>query len=214
MASPARSPCVVFRLLALTIVACLFAARVARSDETDRPPDQGGFTHQMGIPPLVRTMVGAEYLSYRPSDAHELGGLFNVGMMRYLGHPIVGLGGLGVEIYGGGRAQQGDFGARTYFTIPSLRVGAGMDFNLESDERDFILKLDVPMRRGGIVGGGSAMTVRWLPTRGQTFTVGVSVPLADPEAGRTRPRSDYVRMDARRPRRLTTAGGSAADSIP
>ena len=92
-ASPARDPCVVFRPLALTIVTCLLAASVVRSDETDRPPDQGGFTHQMGIPSLVRTTVGAEYQSYRPDDAHELGGLINFGVMRYLGHPIVGLGG-------------------------------------------------------------------------------------------------------------------------
>ena len=204
----------VFRLLALTVAACLLAPSVARSDETDRPPDQGGFTHQMGIPSLVRTTVGAEYQSYRPDDAHELGGLINFGVMRYLGHPIVGLGGLGVEVYGGGREREGDFGARGYFTIPTMRLGAGLDFNAVSDEHDFILKLDLPLRRGGIIGRGSAMTVRWLPTRGQTFTVGVSAPLADPEAGRTRPHDDYAKMDARRPLRLTTADASGADSIP
>ena len=214
MASPARYSCVVFRPLAPTIVVCLLAASVVQSDETDRPPDQGGFTHQMGIPSLVRTTVGAEYQSYRPSDAHELGGLVNVGVMRYLGHPIVGLGGIAFEAYGGGRERRGDFGSRAYFTIPTMRLGAGIDFNLASDESDFILKLDVPVRRGGIVGRGSAMTVRWLPTRGQTFTVGVSAPLADPEAGRTRPHDDYVKMDARRPHRFTTTDASRADSIP
>src|SRR5574341_1376742 len=184
MVSPTPYPCVAFRPLALTVVACLIAAPVARSQENDRPPDQGGFTHQMGIPSLMRRTVGVEYQTYRPAGAREIGGLFNVGAMHYLGHPIVGLGGLGVEIYGGGRAHEGDFGVRGYFTIPSMRIGAGLDFNAASDESDFILKLDVPTRRGGIVGRGSAMILRWLPSRGQTFTVGVSLPVGDPEAGR------------------------------
>ena len=213
-ASPERYPCVVLRPLALTIVACLLAAPVARSQETDRPPDQGGFTYQMGIPSLMRAMVGAEYLTYRPAGARDLGGLINVGGMRILGHPIVGLAGLGAEVYGGGRAHQGDFGARGYFVIPTLRIGAGLDYDIVSDERDFILKMDLPLRRGGIVGHGSAMTLRWLPTRGQTFTAGISLPFGDPEAGRTRAQFDYVKMDARRPHRLTAAGPEGGDPIP
>jgi hypothetical protein len=204
----------VLRLLAHVITASAVAASIATADETDRPPNQGGFTHQMGIPSLMRTTFGAEYQSYKPAGEHELGGLFNVGVMHYLGHPIVGLGGLGLEIYAGGRAYQPDFGARAYFTIPTMRIGAGMDLNAESNERDFILKLDLPVRRGGIVGAGSAMTVRWIPTRDQTFTVGVSLPFGDPEAGRTRPHTDYVKMDARRPRRLTAGYADDADSLP
>jgi hypothetical protein len=200
------------RPLGMVLVVCAMAARIARGEEIDRPPDQGGFTHALGIPSLMRTYVGAEYESYKPAGDHELGGLLNVGAMHYLGHPIVGLGGLGLELYGGGRAQQADFGARGYFTIPSLLIGAGMDYNAESDESDFILKLELPMRRGGVVGIGSAMTLRWLPTRDQTFTVGVSAPFGDADAGRTRPRSDYVKMDARRPRRLTAGQPFDGDS--
>src|SRR5262249_10348313 len=196
--SPVRYPALVFRLLAHLIAAWATAASVARADETDRPPDQGGFTHQMGIPSLTRKTIGAEYQSYKPAGAHELGGLFNVGAMYFLGHPIVGLGGLGGEGYVGGRAHDADYGARAYFTIPTLLIGAGIDWNAETHESDFILKLDVPVRRSGVVGRGSAMTIRWLPTRDQTFTVGVSLPFGDPEAGRSRPQSDYVKMDARR----------------
>lgn len=214
MASWARVPCVMFRPLALAIVACLLAAPAARSQEADRPPDQGGFTHQMGIPSLMRALVGAEYQTYRPAGPHELGGLLNIGGMRYEGHPIVGVGGLGAEIYAGGRAHQGDFGARGYFLIPTMRVGGGIDYNAVSHEKDFILKMDFPLRRGGIVGGGSAMTLRWLPARDQTFTVGLSLPIGDDEAGRTRAQADYVRMDARRPRLLANTLPDAGDPIP
>ena len=191
MASPARYPAMAFRCLTLIILAWAVAAPVASAEEIDRPPDQGGFTHQMGIPSVRRTTVGVEYQSYKPSGTHELGGLFNVGVMRTLGHPIVGLGGLGLEMYAGGHTHQTDFGARGYFNIPIMGIGAGMDYNAQSVESDFILKLDLPLRRGGIVGGGSTITLRWLPTRDQTFTVGLSAPFGDPEAGRTRPRSDY-----------------------
>lgn len=214
MASPARYRCVGVRPLALTIFACLIAAPLARSQETDRPPDQGGFTYQMGIPSVMRATVGAEYLTYRPAGGRDLGGLLNVGGMRLLGHPVVGLGGLAAEIYGGGRAYVGDFGARGYFVIPSMRLGAGVDHDFVSGESDFVLKLDSPLRRGGIIGHGSAMTVRWLPTRGQTFTVGLSLPFGDAEAGRTRAQLDYVRMDSRRPRRLATRVPDGSDPIP
>ena len=101
--------------------------------------------------------------------------------MHYLGHPIVGLGGLGLEIYGGGRAVPARLRRAGVFhhSQPCGSAPAWI-FNAESNERDFILKLDLPVRRGGIVGAGSAMTVRWIPTRDQTFTVGVSLPFGDP----------------------------------
>jgi len=193
------------RYLALvaTVLVALIASPVAsKRIPTDRPPDQGGFTRSMGIPSLLRKQVGVEFHSYRTSGDAEIGGLVNVGLTRSIGHPVVGIAALGVEGYVGARAYEMDGGGRAYFLVPSLLIGAGVDYNIEAEEADFLLKLDIPTRRRGIVGGGSFLTLRWLPTRDQTFTVGLSIPVGDRNAGKTRPQSDYVKMDDRRPQRL------------
>ena len=159
----------------------------------------------MGMPLRIRQTGGLEYLVYRPSQGADNGGLANIGVQQIIGNPVVGIAGLGLELYVGGRASNFDGGARAYFTIPAILLGAGVDQNFESNETDFILKLDLPLRRGGIVGAGSAMTLRWLPGRGQTFTVGATFPFGDRDIGRTRPQRDHVEMDDREPKRVGTA---------
>jgi len=156
----------------------------------------------MGIPSLLRKQIGFEFLGYNLGGDSELGGLVNFNFTRSLGHPVVGTAALAGEIYLGGRGYAADAGVRAYFMVPSLLIGAGVDYNIEADETDFILRLDVPTRRRGIVGGGSFLTLRWLPTRGQTFSVGISIPVGDRNAGKTRPQSDYVKMDPREPERM------------
>ena len=189
--------------------ACFAASAAHATDPTSQPPDRGGFTRTMGMPLRVRQTGGLEYLVYRPAENPDNGGLVNIGAQQIIGNPVVGLAGLGLELYVGGRARDFDGGARAYFTIPALLLGLGVDKNFESHETDFILKLDLPMRRGGIVGAGSAMTLRWLPTRAQTFTVGVTFPFGDRDMGRTRPQRDHVEMDDREPERVGTAGARA-----
>ena len=169
---------------------------------TDRPPDQGGYTRAMGIPSLFKNTVGLEYLSYHTTSDHALGALVTAGTTRYIGSPVVGILGLGLEGYLGGHASETDAGGRAYLTIPSLLIGAGVDYSATSHESDLVLKLDVPARRKGIIGSGSAVTLRWLPHREQTFAVGLNIPIGDRNAGRTRPQSDYVKMDNREPARL------------
>ncbi len=166
----------------------------------------------MGLPPVVRVTTGLEFLGYRLSDEAELGGLANLGAMRYLDNPTVGLAGLGIEGYLGGRAAEIDVGGRAYFTVPSLLTGVGVDYSFQSRETDFVLKLDVPMRRGGIVGLGSSISLRWLPGRDQTVSLGLTVPIDDRDSGRTRPQSDYVAMDDREPTRVAAADVVSTDS--
>ena len=141
-------------------MACFAASAAHATDPTSQPPDRGGFTRTMGMPLRVRQTGGLEYLVYRPAENPDNGGLVNIGAQQIIGNPVVGLAGLGLELYVGGRARDFDGGARAYFTIPALLLGLGVDKNFESHESDFILKLDLPMRRGGIVGAGSAMTLR------------------------------------------------------
>ena len=183
-------------------LACLAASVAHATDPTDQPPDRGGFTRAMGMPLRVRQTAGVEYLVYRPNDGSQNGGLVNIGASRLIGNPVVGAAGLGLEFYVGGHAGTFDGGGRMYFTIPALLLGLGIDQSVK--DRDFILKLDLPMRRGGIVGAGSAMTLRWLPGRGQTFTAGVTFPFGDRDMGHTRPQRDHVEMDDREPERRGT----------
>ncbi|RPH64893.1 MAG: hypothetical protein EHM89_00540 [Acidobacteria bacterium] len=202
-----------FILAALLVFSfSLFAAPALAITPTDRPPNQGGYTRAMGTPPLFKTTAGLEFLSYHTSTDLEIGALLNLGLMRYIGNPVEGFLAFGVEGYVGGHASEPDLGGRAYLTVPSLLIGAGVDYSAETGESDLILKLDVPMRRKGIVGAGSAMTFRWLPHREQTFTVGLSIPIGDRDAGRTRPQGDYVKMDNRKPARLQFEKMGAVDS--
>lgn len=155
--------CVLATLLALSLSP--FADVAFSVTPTDRSPERGGYTRTIGIPPLFKNTAGLEFLSHHTSTDHELGALLTLGVTRYLGNPTMGLLGIGVEGYIGGHASETDLGGRAFLTVPSLLIGAGVDYNTESDESDFILKLDVPVRRKGIVGAGSAMTFRWLPHR-------------------------------------------------
>jgi hypothetical protein len=213
-APPDATRVVVLRVSATLLVfsSILPAAPANGVTPTDRSPDQGGYTRAMGTPPLFKTTAGLEFLSYHTSTDHELGALLNLGLMRYLGNPVTGFLGLGVEGYIGGHASEPDLGGRAYLTVPSLLVGAGIDYSAETDESDLMLKLDVPMRRKGIVGAGSAVTFRWMPHREQTFAVGLNIPIGDRDAGRTRPQSDYIKMDTRRPARLQFEKVGTVDS--
>ncbi|MCH7548362.1 MAG: hypothetical protein IH969_02300 [Candidatus Krumholzibacteriota bacterium] len=186
----------------IAVVGIAIALATDVSAQMDLPPGKGGFTKSMGIPSKVRKTVGVEMLGYRPKTESDMGALANFGLTRYLGHPVVGIAALGLEGYLGGHGSDLDGGGRAYYSIPSLLIGAGVDYNIRDEEADFILKLDIPGRRRGVVGGGSAVTLRWLPTRDQTFSIGISIPIGDPYAGKTRPQSDYVKVDPRRPERL------------
>ena len=167
----------------------------------------------MGMPLRLRTTGALEYLVYRPTDGSQNGGLLNIGASRIIGNPVVGAAGLGLEFYVGGHAGTPDGGGRAYFNIPALLLGLGVDQSVTTKDTDFILRLDLPVRRGGIVGAGSAVTLHWLPGRGQTFTAGVTFPFGDRDIGHTRPQRDHVEMDDRQPERRGKAdiGGKDRD---
>ena len=61
----------------------LRAAPVSSVTPTDRPPDRGGYTRSIGIPPLFKTTAGLESVSYHTSTDHELGALLTLGVMRF-----------------------------------------------------------------------------------------------------------------------------------
>ncbi len=170
--------------------------------ERDLPPERGGTTYSLGMPPVYKGRAGFEIQSYRPGADGSLASLINLGLSKDLGSPVVGIAGLRLEGYGGFKAQEFDSGGRALFEIPSFFMGAGVDYNTRDDVADFLFQLDLPLRRGGIFGRGTTLAVRWLPSRDQTFSFGINVPLWGRNIGATRPRSDNVRLQKSTPMRL------------
>jgi hypothetical protein len=192
-------------LYAAVVLASLVAAPASRAGNapTDRPPNKGGYTYSLGMPSLYKPFAGFEMQSYATGDNGQLGGLLNLGANKDLGNPIVGAAALGVEGYGGYRGRDFDGGGRVTFSIPSLLLGAGVDYNITDDSLDFLARLDLTARRGGIFGNGTTLAIRYLPAREHTFSVGVNVPLWGKHLGRSRAKRDHVVLDDRSPERIS-----------
>jgi hypothetical protein len=177
------------------------AAGPARA-QRDLPPEKGGTTYSLGMPPVYKGRAGFEMMWYRPQNDSDLAGLFDAGISKDLGSPVVGIAALRLEGYVGFRKGDLDGGGRALFEVPSFHFGIGMDFNGTDEAWDLLYALDLPVRRGGLFGRGTTLALRWLPTRDQTFSAGINVPLWGRNIGKTRPRADNTRLDARTPARL------------
>jgi hypothetical protein len=62
-----------------------------------------------------------------------------------------------------------------------------------SGDADWLVGLDLNVRRGGVLGRGTRLRIDWMPWRDNTVLAGVHVPLGG-RAGTTRPRTDRVRF--------------------
>ncbi|HEX5819697.1 MAG TPA: hypothetical protein VFY20_12495 [Gemmatimonadales bacterium] len=184
-------PAAGWSLLTLVLAAAPAAAQISL------PPERGGVTYQLGMPPVWKGHAGASFGWYRPSNDvdNQLLVLGHFGLMKDLGNPVVGIGAIGAEGYGGYRGDQSfDGGLRGLFSIPALHVSVGADWNIPDGDVDFLARLEIPFRRGGIFGRGTQVRADWLPGRQQTFTIGIDAPLWGRNIGRTRPQRDGVEL--------------------
>jgi len=198
----------------LVILTCLLSPSGV-SAQRDLPPEKGGTTYSLGMPPVYKGRSGFEMQWYRPENNSEMAGFFNLGVSKDLGSPVVGIAALRLEGYAGFRNQEFDGGGRGLFEIPSFHFGVGIDYNGTDDVWDILWQLDLPLKRGGIFGRGTTVCLRWLPTRDQTFGVGINVPLWGRNIGATRPDKDHVRLTRRRPFRMVidTQGTNLNDTL-
>ena len=117
------------------------------------------------------------------------------GVHRSLMNPVTGLLGVSGELYAsvdpGVRP-----GARVMATSRVLGLAAGVDWDERSSGIDAVLSFQTAILRGGIVGRGSMLRVDWLPGRGDAMNIGLHLPIAQPFAGRTRPRDIDVEPPA------------------
>jgi hypothetical protein len=120
-------------------------------------------------------------------DHVGLGGL--LGVSHPVLNPITGLFGIGGEAYGQWRGMAGGAaGVRALANVPFSGIGAGADWRVTSGGVAPIFTFHTALRRGGLFGHGTTLRLDWLPPRHE-IDLGVNVPLAQPFAGRTRPRS-------------------------
>lgn len=145
----------------------------------------------MGQPARWKPYVGAFVGMNRLSDDATLGGLGLLGVYHDLVAPVAGIGVAG-EGYVGSLGDGLDGGLRVGLSVPVFFLHAGIDYAFGLGEADFLLGFSAPLRRGGVVGGGSRIRLDWLPGRAQTLNLGITLPIRSGPMGQTRPRSHKV----------------------
>ncbi len=158
------------------------------------PPNKGGTFSTLGLPPVYKGFLGGELQWYRSTDSSDPTILAIGGVFRNISSPIQGLTAIGLRGYFGIRSKALDGGVRAEISIPTFDFGVGIDYNIPDDDFNFMLRLDIPIRRSGIFGRGSTVSINWIPSRGQSIGVGVTVPMWGSKLGKTRPQNDNVQL--------------------
>lgn len=165
---------------ALALLVILSAVVAAADDGSD-----GGRIESMGLPPLWKPYAGA-MLDLDFQDGTEVGGELLGGVYRDLTNPVIGLGAAG-EVYGRVVGGDADGGARLMGVVGPFGLKLGGDVSFTEGDVDFLLSLDVPLRRGGLFGRGDFLRIDYFPGRDHSVNVGLTIPLGQPWMGKTRP---------------------------
>lgn len=181
----ARHACILRLLLILALPAGPLAA------QDSLPPL---VFKSMGQPPHLKPYLGG-FLGVNNMTTTDMptnvGGFGMAGLYKDLINPLIGVG-VAAETYGGYISDELDGGARLSLALPVVYLQGGMDYSFSDGTLAFIMSLEMPIRRGGILGGGSLMRVDWLPARGQTLNVGLQVPIMQHWVGKTRPSAQDI----------------------
>ncbi len=181
---------------ALATLGLLLTALQAAGAQLPRAPEAGGRTASLGQPPRWRWEVGfaaGEYFESEPNEA-MVRTVFSA--YRSPPNPVKAITELGFEAYGGARGSQLDAGVRALLQVRYLSGGLGADYNFQDGRVDMLATLHSPVRRGGLFARGTQLRIDWYPLLSHSFTIGVTAPLWDPLAGRSRPIRNYVLVAA------------------
>jgi hypothetical protein len=192
------------RFVAVVLVGLgLAAVHRAAAAQDALPPWQGGMTTSLGQPPRYHpyALAGTGLDWRKPGDANPivLGGL---GLTRSLLNPITGLLAASVEGYAGLRGTKLDGGVRAMLVNTTFRLTGGVDYNLAAGRLSPMMGYTMPVRRGGVFGGGSLLRLELNLGAEDALRASVVAPLRQPAAGHTRPRREVVRISEREPARL------------
>ncbi|HEY7394409.1 MAG TPA: hypothetical protein VH559_06175, partial [Gemmatimonadaceae bacterium] len=117
----------------------------------------------------------------------SFGGGMAIGVRRPILNPLTGLLAGSAELVGEARDGRANGSLRVFANAPLLGLSAGVDWRPDGNTFTSIFSFETAIRRGGLLGRGSMLRLDWIPTRDQTFALGVRFPVAQPFAGRTRP---------------------------
>ncbi len=152
----------------------------------------------IGQPPIWRQQLSAQGTAFN-SNGHY-GGTFSYGVFHAFNkppiaafNPLLGLIGGTLEGYGSVSGVE-DAGIRAMATSRLFATSVGADWDVRNGRLNTILSWQSAIRRGGLLGYGSMVRVDWIPARGQTLRVGLTAPLFQPLAGRTRPKVTTVEL--------------------
>jgi hypothetical protein len=152
----------------------------------------------------------------QPIDERLFSGQFSVGFERALLNPLLSALSLNGEYFMGLRGNAGgQVGFRAGLEIPILRIGAGWQYEFRQADHRPYLSLRHPLRRGGVFWPGGQMRILWTLGDQRSLTLGVTVPVGRPFAGRTRPRdvraSVPLPLVAEPPSRASLSQGTLAE---
>jgi len=128
-------------------------------------------------------------------DEDDWGGQLTGGVWHYLLNPNFGIGLVG-EGYVGIVDSRTDSGVRALAGLRMFFLQGGIDYSFKKDEMDAIIRVEFPLRRGGLFGRGGDFRIDWIPGRDHSFNIGLTFPLGPPHKGKTRTRKDHVALPA------------------
>ena len=186
-------------VLIVTLVA--FVARVSGGQSANPAPTNASppsTVFSIGQPPIWRQQLSAQATVH--SNQGGSGATFSYGVFHSLNkppiqalNPVLGLIGGTLEGYASVAGTE-DFGLRAMATSRLLATSVGADWDVRHGHVNTVVSWQSALRRGGLLGRGSMVRVDWIPARGQTMRVGLTAPLFQPLAGRTRPREATVSL--------------------
>lgn len=160
-----------------------------------RPPVDGGLTVSLGQPRHWIWTVGASTSALNNAGVDGLNGQLRLGLARPIGNPVVLGFTLGAEGYAGAFAGRPDGGVRARLAMPLARIAAGIDLSARTGAAHPSYSFTHPLRRGGLFRDGSMLRLDYMPTRGQSVTAGIEIPIArEVPTGRTRPARSQVHI--------------------
>lgn len=157
--------------------------------------DDALITKSMGFPPVWKPYGGVGAVWDRESKSEtQVGAEIEFGVYKDLGHPVQGILGIALEGYGQGIAGNIDGGLRALVGSRSFLIHAGADYSFDEKKVKPVATLTFPIWRGGLFGDGGDLRFSWVMGHDPSFSLGLSIPLWQPEMGRTRPKHDYVAL--------------------
>jgi hypothetical protein len=181
-----------YRHALLTAALLTSAAAAISAQGVPTPvPQVGEPVFSMGQPPKIQ-LHGA-VLGLQGFGDYSLRGL--VGAHKSLFNPVAGALGLTAEAY----LQTEDFnqaGVRLLATSRVLGLSAGLEQTLAGDRGlGLAFSWQTAVRRGGLFRHGTLLRLDWLPRSDGMIGAGVSIPIDQKFAGRTRERVTAIRVN-------------------